>query len=677
MFDLLDWETLRSDNYLVLDVETDNGGGHGGVAQIPENKLLLACWKTPGSKTWSKWGGEFEQEELLDAIDRVDYIVAYHAKYELGWLLRCGLDIRSKPVACAMLAEHVLLGNLGTGDKYNPPIGLSLDRCVTRRGGPSKDPVVDNLIRNGINPRDIPPRWLKGRCLQDVDTTEWLWRQQRKQLDGRKQLPILWTRSTLTTPFLTDLERRGMHLDPQPVEETYEAYRKMYGELEQQMQAATGGINWRSPKQVADLLYGETNDSFEGRRKAWLEDPSSDEERGPFPERFMGLGFKAKVGRDGVENRGTGKQVLESLHATNKAQRDFVALRNETSKVGNALTKALEFFRGVCHERGGRFLAEINQKNVATHRLSSTGIAVPFEMYGGKEKSAQFQNLPRVFKPLFIAGREDWLIGEWDGSQLEFRVAGHLSRDPQIKADVIAGHDVHKFTGVWMNHAPKEWLRNVEDHIEESLTLMHLVTKVQRQAAKPDTFKPVYGGKKGTARQMAYYAAFRARYSALTSTQEEWVYEVCDSPIGELITEWGMRYYWPRRRRSADGYVNVSNAVYNYPVQGFATAEIIPIAVAWFWHEIHSRGLEDYIILLNQVHDSVVCAVHPDAVEPFFDIAVKAWHFVYQYLDEAYGVKDFYVPLGTEVGVGTHWGKPSIVRAYNIWPDGREELKAA
>jgi DNA polymerase I-like protein with 3'-5' exonuclease and polymerase domains len=681
---IFDWELLKSDNYLVLDFETDTSGGHFGIAPIEENQLLLACWKTARSKTWSKWGGEYEQQELLDAIERADYIVAHRARYELGWLKRCGLDLRSVAVACTRLAEHVLLGNLGTGDKHNPPMGLSLNDCVTRRGGPPKDPAVDRLISDGINPVRIPRRWLKGRCIQDVETTEALWLDQRSTLIATNRLQILWTRSAVTTPVLADIGDVGMHLDVEKTHETYETYKKMLASLEEQMQDMIGGVNWRSPKQVADLLYGESNEDAKGRHLAALDQALKCQfgrgrkwpEARQFAPRMEGLGFVPPKDRHGNDVRTTEGKELDKLTARTKSQRDFLALRRETSKVGSALSKSLEFFEGVCVERNGHFLAELHQSRVATHRLSSTGIPMPFTMYDGDTKSAQFQNLPRVFKPLFVSGRgPEWYVGDWDGSQLEFRGAGHLSRDPQIKADILAGHDVHKFTGVWLYHAPKEWLKNIDANIEESLTRMHLVTKEQRQRSKEHTFKPVYGGRRGdNPRQTAYYAAFRARYHVLAQTQEGWVDEVMRRPDRGLTTEWGMQYYWPRARRSADGYVNVSNSIYNYPVQGFCTAEIIPIALNAFWRGIAARGLEKQIIIMNTVHDSVVCAVHCSAIDAFRQLAVDVWHVVYLYLMDVYRIEEFFIPLGTEVSIGHHWGAPLETWAYNVWPDERVEL---
>ena len=261
-------------------------------------------------------------------------------------------------------------------------------------------------------------------------------------------------------------------------------------------------------------------------------------------------------------------------------------------------------------------------------------------------------------------------MAEWDGSQLEFRVAVELSQDPQGIEDILSGHDVHKFTGAWIYHAPKEWLKNIHAHIREAEELMPEVTKEQRQESKKHTFKPTYGGKSGTAREQAYYRAFQARYQGLTDTQEGWVEEVLDSPINMLQTPWGMRYYWPYAKRSKSGYVNVSSSVYNYPIQAFATAEIIPIAIVFFWQKLAERGLTEVIKIVNTVHDSVICEIHPDYVDDFEQLAIDIWFDVYVYLENVYGFKFQSVPLGTEVSVGTRWSLGDVYeQSYNIYAD--------
>lgn len=642
-----------SNNYLTVDFETDTSGGTYGSAVVPENGLLLACWKRgpehpdgPGSV--SHWGSEFEMQELVDAIEKADFVVAHNAKYELMWLKRCGLPLTDVLVFDTKIAEYVLLGNLAAGDERMIPISTSLGACAKRRGMPAKDPVVDILMSRGINPVAMPQKWLQGRCERDVWETEEIFLQQRRALSRSKRLGVMLTRCLLT-PVLSALEFEGMCLDPEVVEETYAEYRAKFAELSREMNDFTGGINWRSSKQSADFLYNDPN---------------------PVPGLAPGLGFAEIKKFDGSPRRTkpsklhpegqrmTDKKSLEKLVAKTKRQKDFIALRAEIGRINAALTKSLEFFIGIVREKGGTFHAEFNQTRTSTHRLSSKGITQTFEMFEDRQKTAQFQNLARVFKKLFKAKQDGWLMAEADGSQLEFRVAAFLGNDTQAKADISSGHDVHRFTASVLND------------IDEAE-----VNKLQRQDAKADTFKPLYGGTSGSPAQQQYYKAFRERYPELAHTQEQWVYDVLTSHPKRLATSWGLRYYFPYAHKSKTGWCNVTSSVYNYPVQALATAEIIPIALVYFWHRVRAAGLHQFIRIVNTVHDSVICELHPDYVEQFKELAIQSFtHDVYEYLDAVYDM-EFDVPLGTGITTGSHWSIGDE-ESYNVDRQGNVEKVA-
>lgn len=617
----MDPNVYRSRNYVVLDFEVDTSHGDYGSAIHDDNGILLASFRLGPDhklfnqqKTHSIWANEFSLDRLVRLIESADFLIAHNAKYELMWLKRCGLDLHRVLVFDTKIAEFVLLGNLAAGDETMPAKSTSLDMCCRRRNLPVKDPVVDIMMKHGINPVHMPRAWLQGRCEQDVETTEALYLNQLEHLAATNRLAVQYTRCLLT-PFLAYTEFEGMKLDSQRVQAEYADYFERLIELEREMNEFTGSINWRSPPQVAEFIYDTLK--FE-ELKGWNGKPK-----------------RTKQGK-----RKTDKKTLEKLKAKTKKQKAYLELKGKLGKVASALSKNLEFFVGICKEYGEVFHATFNQTQTATHRLSSEGIKTFFEMFK-KEKTAQFQNLPRVFKKLFTARRKGWLMAETDGSQLEFRTAVHLSYDVQGKKDIISGHDVHTFTASVLNKKP----------VEE-------VTKYERQEAKPDTFKPVYGGQSGTAAQKRYYKAFRERYPELTKTQEGWVYDACNSRPKRLVTDWGMRYYWPYARISSSGYCNYTSSIYNYPIQALATAEIIPIAIVFFWHRVRDQGLMEYIRPVNTVHDSIICEIHPDVVKEYKEISIQAFtHDVYDYLERVYNMKFDFVPLGVGITVGTHWSE--------------------
>lgn len=642
----LDPALFLTDNYLVLDFEVDTSHGDYGSPIHDANKLLLACWKMAGSATQAHWGGEFEQARLLAAIERADFVVAHAAKYELGWLKRMGVDLRKVFAFDTMIAEYVLLGNLAAGAKElgMVPLSISLDMCCRRRGLPVKDPAVDKMIHNGINPARIPREWLEGRCRQDVETTERVFLDQRGDLQRRGLLPVQYTRCLLT-PVLADIQFEGLMLDEELVRKTHEEFKTQLVDLQTQMDKLTGGINMRSALQVAEHVYGSL-----GFRE--LTDKRGNPKRTP------------------ENKRKVDSKTLDRLFAHNAAQREFLAKRRELSKVAHALSKNLDFFLGVCEEYGSKFHAEIHQTTTATNRLSSTGIPLVFESIKTEDgkpttKSVQFQNTPRGFKRLFKAKRPGFLMAEPDGSGLEFRTAVYLGDDERGRSDIEdRSFDPHRFTASVLHSTSIEAVKaNEVDSSNRNVDSW-------RQLAKPDTFKPLYGGSKGTPEQERYYKAFRERYPGIAAAQESWVKQALLEK--RVVTPWGLTYYFPTAKLSDSGYCNVTATVYNYPIQALATAEIIPIALVYLWHGIHEAGLDDDVYIVNTVHDSAVCEIRPEAVDRFTTLAKKCFTLdVYNFLDRVYSI-DFNVPLGVGLKIGSHWGQGKE-QSFNVYRDGREE----
>jgi DNA polymerase I-like protein with 3'-5' exonuclease and polymerase domains len=636
-------DIYRSHDYVVLDFEIDTSHGDYGHPVFADNAMLLACWtRVVDGEEYHRthWGSEFGMRELVqDCID-ADFIVAHQAKYELGWLRRCGLDVSKVVVFDTKIAEYVLLGNLAAGDKKTgiPPTSTSLDACCKRRGWEGKDPVVDLMMKGGINPTEIPRPWLEDRCVKDVADTHRLFQEQLVALQKSNRLPVMYTRCILT-PALADMEFEGMCLDPERVTEQYASYSGRLNELQREFEAIAEGINWKSPMQVAEFLYA------------------------PEPE---GLGFSELRNRDGSPKRTKSKRkkadktTIAALKPTTDRQKKFLALRAEIGKVQAALSKSLEFFKGICDEYDGIFYAGFNQTTTATHRLSSSGHRYWITEFE-KDKTVQFQNMAREFKPMFKSREDGWLMVEVDGSQLEFRVAAEMGKDKQAMQDIVdPNFDIHCLSASVMNDVPYEEFLDAYRAGSKS-------HKAMRTAAKVDTFKPLYGGESGTKKQKRWYKTFKKRYAGIADTQEGWVERVVFDKM--LTTSWGMQYFWPRAKRGHDGYCNVKSSVYNYPVQALATAEIIPIAIVQLKKRLERH---DGIRFVNTVHDSVILEVREDMLDEVRKHAVQAFGSdVYCYLEEIYGLS-FDVPLGCGITIGTHWSEGDE-ESYNLWPDGKRE----
>lgn len=600
----------HSQNYVVLDFETTNI--EHGSALNEGNRLVLSVWKEQSGLRYC-WGGELDQGALVAACNKADFLVAHNAKFELQWLERCGYDIGSRPVYCTMVGEWVLIGNL------RKPINL--DACLERYNLGHKGTTVSRLIKAGVCPSDIPKSLLLTYGIGDVVGTDGLFRKQLAATEGTRLLPVIYTRC-LTIPPLADIERYGLHLDAERVEKEYDETLSEYTRVMEELATLTEGINPNSPPQLAHFVYGT-------------------------------LGFQEKVDRQGkaIRNKPT-KQFPDGLPKTDEAtllslgartpeQQRFIELKKKQGKLGAALSKNLSMFIGACREHDSMIYAELNHGRTVTHRLSSSGRSTYYKMFDAN-KGCQFQNLPRKYKRLFSPRHEGWLFGEADGSQLEFRVAGHLGNDDVIRREVREGYDVHLFTQQVISEAGGK--------------------QITRTAAKAHTFKPLYGGQSGTRAERAYYDAFGEKYHGLKQAQDDWCIEAEATKM--LETEWGMRFYFPNAKYSRDGYLNVKTNVYNIPVQSFATADIIPIGLTYFWH----RTRDAQMILVNTVHDSIEAEFPPEERELFESTAVQALtHDVYFYLDKVYDVQ-FSVELGVGMVIGHHWGEPL---------EGEDEMKVS
>lgn len=615
--------------YSVLDFEIDVSHGDFGHPVHPENQMLLAVWTNgpghPRPGTYVCWGGEFEQRRLVEDLEEASFLIAHNAKYELGWLHRCGFDVMSKAVFDTKLAEYVMSGNLVSSKQFK----TSLDACCRRRGLLPKDPVVDTMMRHKINPVNMPRSWLEGRCRRDVSETLRLFEAQREELQSRGQAQVHYTRCLLT-PVLTLIELNGMQLDADRVSREVELAEEALLQAQRALQSIAD-INWNSGQQVADKLYGD-------------------------------LGFEELKNRKGepirtaTDRPKTDKDTVEKLKAVTPEQKAFKVAFEGLNRAQAALSKNLRFFQACCEHQDGRIHFEFNQARTSTHRLASNGIPVD----GFR---AQGQNLPNRFKALFTARKPGALVAEWDGSGLEFRGAGLLSKDKMILSDINGGRDPHAFSGSVMHGTTYEEF--MERKREGDAKVLGW-----RKAAKAHTFKPLFGGQSGTRAEKKYYTEFNKRYSDLAATQKEWSY----AALGDkrLRTPWGLVFYFPEARMERDGYINVKTKAYNYPIQSISTAEIIPLAVVFFAHMVHALGLQDKILLVNTIHDSVICEVDPDVIEVYKDLARKAWLYVYWYFSERYGFPLEGLPLGTEITYGSHWTEGQS-EAYNIYQDGRIE----
>ena len=161
--------------------------------------------------------------------------------------------------------------------------------------------------------------------------------------------------------------------------------------------------------------------------------------------------------------------------------------------------------------------------------------------------------------------------------------------------------------------------------------------------------------------QQRYYKAFAERYSKLDSTQRGWTHTVVNKK--QLTTEYGLTYYWPYAKMTSSGWITHTTNIYNYPIQGFATAEIIPLAIVCAWHRM--KNMESFLV--NTVHDSIIGEIHPDEKELWHEVAQQCLiKDCYYLLETLYDVR-LTVPLGAGVMLGSHWSNEDAKASETVY----------
>lgn len=262
------------------------------------------------------------------------------------------------------------------------------------------------------------------------------------------------------------------------------------------------------------------------------------------------------------------------------------------------------------------------------------------------------QNLPEEVRGLVKS--PPLKIVEVDFKQLEMCIAAELSGDPQLIHDVNHG-DVHYETGKQV----MGWTSPAD------------MCKESRRTVKAANFGTIYGGspmgisvQTGIDKSLitALQDSFASRYSVFAAWQKGLIRRITKTPgTGEptftsdgrgcYLHFWkspsGRKYAYRDRPRPWDGKLGpVPSEIVNYPVQGFATADIMPLFVGLLCGIVRPY----WCTPINMVHDSVVLL----ADEKSKALVEKKIREVIEALPEAiylvYGIR-----MNTELKVDIEW----------------------
>lgn len=391
---------------------------------------------------------------------------------------------------------------------------------------------------------------------------------------------------------LGDMEDNGIGIDVNYLEELEKDIKKKISLLGKQIYKQAGQeFNINSPKQLQEILFEKLEISTQGLKKN-------------------------KTGFSTAEDE---LVKMKDLHPIISFIQDYRELNKLETTYISALPKMI-------NSKTGRIHSNFNQTIAATGRLSST--------------EPNLQNIPtktdegQKIRAAFVACK-GYTLAAFDYSQIELRLAAHISQDPTMIKAFKNGEDIHAATAAAINKIK----------ISE-------VSKSLRREAKAVNFGILYGqGPHGLSQGagIPYWQAqeFIAKY--FTSFKK--IKKMMDNSIKEAQEKGYVLTLFGRRRKLDDINSNIAmikksaeRMAINTPLQGTA-ADIIKLAMINAAALIHNQPEEIRMIL--QVHDELIFEVREDKLN-YYAPKIK------KIMEEVIKLS---VPLSVDYHCGKNWSQ--------------------
>lgn len=280
-----------------------------------------------------------------------------------------------------------------------------------------------------------------------------------------------------------------------------------------------------------------------------------------------------------------------------------------------------------------------------------------------------------AIKDILGAPPELGLILEADYSQLEVIIQAQLAGPGQLQDDILSGKDIHSL--LLAERMPESYEEIVERVEAGDKDMTH-----KRKMNKRMSFQLQYGAgyqsmayKLGlpTSETREFIKSYYGRYPEVKEWQKKTIKSVEDSAVpsgrtsptgypikvGTHQSQTGRIYTFfetdtPDEMRSFAGRVGFNPPnIKNYPVQGLATGDLVPIALALLLDKVLYEDLQGRKILVpfNTVHDSIAAYTAPEAYEDGAKIMQETMLSAADVLLTDFGI-ELFAPLRVEVEVG-------------------------
>lgn len=335
---------------------------------------------------------------------------------------------------------------------------------------------------------------------------------------------------------------------------------------------------------------------------------------------------KLEIPTDNLKKTKTGFSTAEDELIKMRDLHPIIPFIQDYRELNKLQTTYLSALPLMINPKTGRIHTSFNQTITATGRLSST--------------EPNLQNIPtrteegQKIRGAFVAETGYELAG-FDYSQIELRLAAHISGDKKMIATFNNAEDIHSATAAEIN----------EVELGE-------VTKQMRREAKAINFGIIYGqGPHGLsqgagisyARASEFIKKYFLTYPNIKKMMDSSIKEAQEK--GYTITLFGRKRSLPEITSSIPAIRRAAERMaINTPLQGTA-ADLIKIAMIEVSKLI--GGKEDEIRMLLQVHDELIFEIRKDKLEDYLPQIKKIMES---------GLK-LRVPILVEENSGHSWGE--------------------
>lgn len=542
----------------------------------------------------------------------------------------------------------------------------SLDELSVMEGGTVKDDEVKQAFKAGIGAEAVDPAKLTAYLEQDVLNTRRVFMSQFSLAESMNMLPFIWSQMDAKLAC-AEMTYNGMHVDMKLAREMQtrltEQVTKIQDACLRFLMVRHHRLTELTPKNIGTVLFG-------GEVEWVVREQDGHYKNGK--QRFKNVTHRAAIpalfsadshGVQRMKNKQwptDEKTLLLLQHHCGGASaawhfiENLLTLRDLQKQLSTYYEAAINLVMpdGCIHHN-------LNQCVTATGRLSSS--------------DPNLQNITDISKSRIKEVYDsrwgaDGYIVEVDYSQLEMVALAILSGDEQLQKDIRDGVDMHTELYKSLFGRPP--------------------TKEERRPFKRCSFCLVYGGSaKAISEQSGlslaeageFISKFYTRYPGVKRWHDEMVETIkrnrfsttakgahSGSPLGAAvwvnpITQRRLRFAEydtdPETMRWKKAPSFSPTEIKNYPVQSFATGDIVPLMLGRVYRVLKNNPLlARNCLMVNTVHDSVEFDCHKDVLHIALPLIKDTMESVRAVVQEVFGV-DVGMDFKVEVKYGPNWGK--------------------